>query len=302
MHSPAGGYTVSGQPEGNRAARSSVRPVATVGRPEHVEATAPLPCSGSYAAVVVDQPGRSARACRWLKIAKRASRSAGDYLVGEGIRDAALFLYVTSWTIMGSRWGGMPRLGRVPAGAPRAEAANASAWLGTVRDQSQRPRRPVSGVTSSCSRTGMSSSRRDQLRTAERRPAGEGLEHPYQRTAQREKGLSLQPVGLDRGRRATSTPPDPVRAACRELTSNPHRQRSPLGDLRESESSLRSDPGSREAPPGFYGGKPWKSLKTIQSSHTPGPLHSPLQHPTGKLLTGMEPALSENLPAPELHP
>ena len=58
---------------------------------------------------------------------------------------------------------------------------------------------------------------RDQLRTAERRPTGEGLITP--------------PVGLDRGRRATSTPPGPVRAACRELTSNPQRQRSLLGTL-----------------------------------------------------------------------
>ena len=76
----------------------------------------------------------------------------------------------------------------------------------------------------------------------------------------------------------------------------------PLGDLRESESSLRSTRATGIVPPGFYGWKPWKSQITIQSSHTPSLLHSPLQHPTGKLLTGMESALSQTLPAPELHP
>jgi len=46
-HSPAKGYTVSGQPEGNRVARSSVRPVAVGGQLERVGATAPPPVQGA---------------------------------------------------------------------------------------------------------------------------------------------------------------------------------------------------------------------------------------------------------------
>ena len=60
-------------------------------------------------------------------------------------------------------------------------------------------------------------------------PAAGGINSRPLNDAQREKGLSLQPVGLDRGQRATSNPAGPVRAACRELTSHPQRQRSLLG-------------------------------------------------------------------------
>ena len=81
-------------------ARSSVRPVVADRQPERAGATALPPVSGSYAAAREEQPGRCPRASRRLKIAKRVSRSAGDYPVGEGVRDAVLFLSATSWTVM----------------------------------------------------------------------------------------------------------------------------------------------------------------------------------------------------------
>ena len=107
---PATGYAVSGQPDGNRVVRSSVRPVAVGGQPGLVEATAPPPTPDSYAAAVDQQPGRSPRSRHRLKIAKRVSRSAGDNRMGEKIRDVVLFLSATS-SLMLFLWVGTPCLG-----------------------------------------------------------------------------------------------------------------------------------------------------------------------------------------------
>jgi len=71
--SPARGYTVSGQPWGNRVARSSVRPVAADEQPERVEATAPAPVSGSYAAAVERRPELVMRSNRSVR--RQRSRS-----------------------------------------------------------------------------------------------------------------------------------------------------------------------------------------------------------------------------------
>ena len=85
---------------------SSIRPVPANGLPERLEATAPPPVSGSCAAAVGQQPGRCPfSGCR-SKIAKRVSRSPVCQ-VGEVMRDAVLFLYATSWSIM-RRWVGIP--------------------------------------------------------------------------------------------------------------------------------------------------------------------------------------------------
>ena len=63
----------------------------------------PRPCRLLQAAT--PQPERSSRGVvhaptAMVKIAKRVSRYAGDYLMGEGNRDAVLFLYATSLTVM----------------------------------------------------------------------------------------------------------------------------------------------------------------------------------------------------------
>ena len=92
----------------------------------------------------------------------------------------------------------------VPAGAPRAEAVNASAWVRTKRDQTLRPQvqrkkrsTPTAGPVPD-----------DWSDQTPMRLAG----------ARRLKDQRQTPTaGLDRGRRDSSTPPDPVRAACGEL-------------------------------------------------------------------------------------
>ena len=59
----------------------------------------------------------------------------------------------------------------------------------------------------------------------------------------------LQSSGLDRGRRTRVNSVDSARAACEGPTSTPQRQHSLVGDLRESESSFRSDPGKQGSCP-----------------------------------------------------
>ena len=113
------------------------------------------------------------------------------------------------------RWVGVPRLGwgflmkrdralrwvGVPAGAPRAAPADASAWVRTERGQTLRPRRPMTGAINSNHRTGAQQPEGSAPAT-ERCPAGEGLNTPT--------------AGLDRGRRTCTLQPS-ARAACGEL-------------------------------------------------------------------------------------
>ena len=82
----------------------------------------------------------------------------------------------------------------IPAGAPRAKPTNAPARVRTTRGQTLRPRRPVAGAINSSHRR-VPSSRRGQLRTAERRPAGEGLKHSNRRTGPRKKDLNTPTIG-----------------------------------------------------------------------------------------------------------
>ena len=77
--------------------------------------------------------------------------------MGEGIRDAVLFLSATSIDIMMRRWIGIPRLGqgflvkrtlrsgwlRFPAGVPRGRPANASACFGNEARNAPGRRRPA---------------------------------------------------------------------------------------------------------------------------------------------------------------
>ena len=88
------------------------------------------------------------------------------------------------------RWVGIPRLGwgclvkrdraprwvLVPAGAPRAEPTNASAWVRPERDQTLRPRRPMSGAINPNHRTGAQRPEGSAPAT-ERCPTGQGLKH-----------------------------------------------------------------------------------------------------------------------------
>ena len=252
-------------------AGSSVRPVATDGQPEPVEATAPPPVSGSYATAVGNRPGRCTRSSVSLKIAKGVSRSAGDKPDGLGYpgrRAVPVLNLLVDAAPLG--WNAAPGMG-----SGRDTGSNTRKRLGLDRDRRRlatpRARRPVAGRISSQPADGCPAIQRDQLRTAERCPTGEGLNTPTRWTGPETKGYINS---------ACSGPRCLQRAYVKSAAAA-----FPLGDLRESESSLRSDPGSRETPPGFYGGKPWKSQITIQLSPTPGPLHSPLEAPPRKTVT-----------------
>ncbi|MYC37050.1 MAG: hypothetical protein F4X66_09085 [Chloroflexi bacterium] len=89
--SPAAGYTVIGQPGGNRVAMASVRPAVAV-RPEHVESTALLSLFSSLAAGVGRRPGRFQRSDRIGKGVRSLLPLRRLDLVIQGIRDAVLFL------------------------------------------------------------------------------------------------------------------------------------------------------------------------------------------------------------------
>jgi len=119
---------------------------------------------------------------------------------------------------------------------------------------------------------------RDQLRTAE--------------GARRERDLNTPATGLPNGRRAYHSNPLDwtgdeglhqlrlVRSALlaessRQIRSGSIPSWGPLGER----IILTVRPGLEGAPPGFYGGKSWKSQITIQWWHTPGRLHSPLEDP-----------------------
>ena len=252
-------------------------------QPEHVGATAQPPVSGSYATAARDRPGRCPRSSHRLTIAKPISLRRLD-LVSEGIRDAVLFLCSTSSLMLRRRvwdtapWDGfgLGRREQYPQATRPGSGPEAFGHASYPAPSGGKDQFPASGRVSSAGR--------DQLPIAELCPAGEGLRHPYHRIAQREKDLNTPTRWTEPGtesyvKSAWSGPRCLRRAYVKSAAAA-----FPLGDFGESESSLRSDPGSRETPPAFYGGKRWKSQITIQWSHTPSPLHSPLQHPTGKVL------------------
>lgn len=92
------GYLVSHPTKGDCGATSGVWPAFVAdGLPEHVEAAAPLPLTGSLAAAVGEQP----EPCCWLQPLGQILRSRLGPLrrvdpMGEGIRVSVLFLYATS--------------------------------------------------------------------------------------------------------------------------------------------------------------------------------------------------------------
>ena len=111
----------------------------------------------------------------------------------------------------------------VPAGAPRAEAINASASARTKRDQTLRPG---------------SNGRSDQLQPQDRCPMAEGpTSNSNRRTGPGTKGF-INSV-------------DPARAACGELGQIRSGSIPSWETLPESESSVRSDPGNRDRAPRF---------------------------------------------------
>jgi len=167
-------------------------------------------------------------------------------------------------------WLGIPRRGLDSGRGAASRAVNASARVGTQRDQPPRPRCLATRAVNPNSPDGC--------------PADPGGQPgPLDGARQLEELRQTPTAGLDRGRRAASNPPGPVRAACGELRQI--RSGSiPSWGLWGERIIPTVYPGNREScPQDFYGGKPWKSQITIQSLHTPSPLHSPLQHPTGKM-------------------
>ena len=111
----------------------------------------------------------------------------------------------------------------VGLGSGRGVASKTRWRLGLARERRRlatpRARRPVAGRISS--------------QPADGCPAPGGINSPLLNGARREKDLNTPAAGLDRGWRAASNPPGPVRAACGEL----HRIRSgsipswgPLGE------------------------------------------------------------------------
>ena len=127
-------------------------------------------------------------------------------------------------------------------------------YLGTKRGQTLRSLWLLAGATNSSPVAGCPAAGRDQLPAAERRPAEEGLEHSNRRTAQREKGFALQPVGPRCLQRATS---------------NPQRQRIP------SWAGLAAKTRAEGETPRFLRRETWQSLTTHILSAFPAALHSP---------------------------
>ena len=164
----------------------------------------------------------------------------------------------------------------VPAGAPRAEAVNASAWVRTKRDQTLRPQvqrkmrsTPAAGPVPD-----------DWSDQTPMRLAG----------ARRLKDQRQTPTaGLDRGRRDSSTPPDPVRAACGELRQIRSGSIPSWATLPESE----SDPSGHARATGIVPPRFLWSETLVKPNNTviitaPGALKEVLQHPPGdfpKVLT-----------------
>ena len=93
QRSPASGQVFSYRPDGNRVSASSVRPsVIADGLPEQVGATALLPLPGSLAAAVGEQPELLARSSHNVEEREAGWTAPLINRMGEGIRDAALFL------------------------------------------------------------------------------------------------------------------------------------------------------------------------------------------------------------------
>lgn len=97
----AGGCVNSDRAKGNRVATSSVRPaVFADGLPERVEPAAPLLMFNSYAAGVGKRPELVAfRSNSTVKIAKQDGPLRLVDPMGEGVRDAVLFLFVATVAI-----------------------------------------------------------------------------------------------------------------------------------------------------------------------------------------------------------
>ena len=172
-------------------------------------------------------------------------------------------------------WLGIPRRGLDSGRGAASNAANASARVGTQRDQPPRPRCPATGAVNSNS--------------PDRCPADPGGQpEPLDGARQPEELRQTPTAGLDRGRRAASNPPGPVRAACGELRQI--RSGSiPSWGLSGERIIPTVNPGNRDScPQDFYGRKPRKSQTTQPLSQAPGREKTPCSTPPAifpKLLT-----------------
>ena len=128
-------------------------------------------------------------------------------------------------------------VGWVPAGAPRGEPANASAWVRTKRDQSLRPQGPTAEAINLSRRTGARRPERSNSDAPDGCPTAEGPTSNSNRRTGPGTESYVKSVG--------SGP-----CCLRRATSNPQRQHSLVGDpSRERIRSVRSYPGNRDRAP-----------------------------------------------------
>ena len=246
---PADSQDFSYRPDGNRVARMSVRPVAK-DWPERVEPAAPLLMFDSYAAGVKEQPelfgGRSRRRMRIAKPVEPLRQVDPMGSGNPGCRDVSVCHLRCNCD---APLGGDSTVGRVPGETHRA-SRRYGFRLGRREGNPQTPqpgwersaaKRSVPAAwqrrRSTSATWRVPSSRRDQLRAAERCPG--------------KKDLNTPATGLA-GNEGLKHPVTPARAACEGL-EHPALAAFPRGPR------LSAGPGLREGPPDFYGGKPGKA-------------------------------------------
>ena len=114
-------------------------------------------------------------------------------------------------------------------------------------------------------------------------PASEAINLNRQTGVQREKGLSLQPPDVDRGRRTGVNSVVSIRAACEGPTSTPLRQHSLVGDRGRANHPLVRPVQQGSRTQGFYGRKPWKKPNSAVIIAAPSPAKEGLRRPFRKL-------------------
>ena len=130
----------------------------------------------------------------------------------------------------------------------------------------------------------VSSGRSDQLQSLNGCPTGEGLITPT--------------AGLDRGRRAKSTPSFRSALPAKDQRQTPLRQQYPRGRPGESESSTGRTRATGITHPGFYGRKPWKKPNSAVIITARRPAKEGLRRPFPE----PPPNRSQNLTANPSHP
>ena len=160
-----------------------------------------------------------------------------------------LFLCLTS-SLMMRPWLGIPRLGWVQLECRDRNRQHLS-LIGAGGVWPRLVPTPGGGKDQFPASGRVPSSRRDQPRTAERRPAGEGLEHPYHRTAHREEDLNTPTRWTGPGTESCVKSAWSGPRCLRRATSNPQRQHSLLGTLGRANHPYGLPGQQGIVPPGF---------------------------------------------------